>query len=191
MKMNLTQKIIYDHLDDEQKKIFLEKKGKVEEIDIRIDQTLTHDITAVMAYNAFEALELDRVRTEKSISYIDHNVLCTDHRTSDDHLFLKTIAQKYGIYYSTPGNGICHSVHIARFAIPGKTLLGADSHTASSGAVGMFAFGGGGVEVARAMAGLRIKLNMPKIVKINLIGKLNGGVNAKDIALDLLKKYSV
>ena len=191
MKMNLTQKIIYDHLDDEQKKIFLEKNGKVEEIDIKIDQTLTHDITAVMAYNAFEALELHRVRTEKSISYIDHNVLCTDHRTSDDHLFLKTIAQKYGIYYSTPGNGICHSVHIARFAIPGKTLLGADSHTASSGAVGMFAFGGGGVEVARAMAGLRIKLNMPKIVKINLIGKLNGGVNAKDIALELLKKYSV
>ena len=183
MKMNLTQKIIYNHLNDGQKKIFLEKNGKVQEIDIKIDQTLTHDITAVMAYNAFEALELDRVKTEKSISYIDHNVLCTDHRTSDD--------QKYGLYYSTPGNGICHSVHIARFAIPGKTLLGADSHTASSGAVGMFAFGGGGVEVARAMAGLRIKLSMPKIIKVNLIGRLNAGVNTKDIALELLKKYSV
>lgn len=189
--MNLTEKIIYNHLDNKSKENFMENRNNIKEIDIIIDQTLTHDITAVMAYNAFEALGLDRVRTEKSISYIDHNVLCTDTRTSDDHIFLQSIAKRYGLYFSKAGNGICHSVQIARFASPGKTILGADSHTATSGGVGAFAFGGGGVEVARAMAGVRIKLDMPKIIKINLINELNPGVNAKDVALFLLKKYSV
>ncbi len=186
--MNLTEKLIYTHLDDSQKEKFLSRE--IKQIDLKIDQTLTHDITAVMAYNAFEALEIDRVKT-KSVSYIDHNVLFTDTRTSDDHLFLKTIANKYGLYYSTPGNGICHSVHISRFSKPGDTLLGADSHTATCGAVGMFAFGGGGVEVARAMAGLPIRLEVPKIINIKLSGKLKSGVNAKDLSLYLLKKFSV
>lgn len=189
--MNITEKIIYEHLSKKDQEKFLNDRKNVTEIDLKIDQTLTHDTTAAMAYNAFEALGIERVKTELSVSYVDHNLLCVDNRTSDNHLYLKTIAQKYGLYYSSAGNGICHSVHMSRFAAPGKTILGADSHTATSGAVGCFAFGGGGVEVARAMAGLRIKLTMPKIIKVNLIGKLHPEVSTKDIALLLLQKYSV
>lgn len=189
--MNITEKLIYEHLSEDDKEKFLNDRRNIKEIDLKIDQTLTHDTTAAMAYNAFEALGLERIKTEVSVSYVDHNLLCVDNRTSDNHLYLRTIAQKYGLHYSSAGNGICHSVHMSRFAAPGKTILGADSHTATSGAVGCFAFGGGGVEVARAMAGLRIKIAMPEIIKVNLVGKLNPEVSTKDVALLLLKKYSV
>ncbi len=162
-----------------------------EEIAIRIDQTLTQDATGTMAYLQFEAMGVDRVKTELSVSYIDHNMLQTDFRNPDDHKYLMSIAKRYGIWLSKPGNGICHQVHVERFAKPGKTLLGSDSHTPTSGGVGMIAIGAGGLDVAAAMAGEPFYLKMPKIVGVKLTGKMPEWVSAKDIILELLKRLTV
>lgn len=185
MGMNLSKKIIQSHLTNQATLI------PGEEIYVRMDQTLTHDITAVMAYLAFEALGLPRVRTECSVSYLDHNLLYVDNKTPDDHIFLQSIAKKYGLYLSRPGNGICHSVHYARFGIPGKTLIGSDSHTTTAGSIGMMSIGAGGMDVATAMAGMPFRLKMPEIVRVNLTGTLNPGVAAKDIILEMLRRLSV
>ena len=162
-----------------------------EEIAIRIDQTLTQDATGTMAYLQFEAMGVDRVKTELSVSYIDHNMLQTDFRNPDDHKYLMSVAKRYGIWLSKPGNGICHQVHVERFAKPGKTLLGSDSHTPTSGGVGMIAIGAGGLDVAAAMAGEPFYLRMPKIVGVKLTGKLPPWVTAKDIILELLRRLTV
>lgn len=162
-----------------------------DEIYIRMDHTLTHDITAVMGYLAFEALELPRVKTECSISYLDHNLLYVDNKTPDDHIYLQSIAKRYGLYLSRPGNGICHSLHFARFGIPGKTIMGSDSHTPSAGGIGMLAIGAGGMDVATAMAGIPFRLRMPQIVRVNLTGRLQPGVAAKDIILEMLRRLTV
>jgi len=183
--MNLTKKIIAKHLAEPSDM----KIG--EEINLIMDHTLTHDITAVMAYLAFESLGLDRVRTECSVSYLDHNLLYVDNKTPDDHIYLQSIAKKYGLYLSRPGHGICHSLHYARLGIPGKTIMGSDSHTTTAGAIGMLSFGAGGMDVARAMAGLPMRFRMPSIVKVNLIGKLNPGVAAKDVVLEMLRIHTV
>lgn len=183
--MNITKKVISTHLAKPSDM----RPG--EEIYIKIDHTLTHDITAVMAYLAFESLELPRVNTECSVSYLDHNLLYVDNKTPDDHIFLQSIAKKYGLYLSRPGNGICHSVHFARFGIPGKTLMGSDSHTTTSGAIGMFAVGAGGMDVATAMSGLPMRMKMPEVIKVNLTGKLNPGVTAKDVILEMLRRFGV
>lgn len=185
MAENLTRKIIGAHLAAPA------EMTPGEEIYIRIDQTLTHDITAVMGYLAFEALGMDRVKTELSVSYLDHNLLYIDSKTPDDHIFLQSIAKRYGIYLSRPGNGICHSVQFARFGIPGRTLLGTDSHSTTAGAIGMFAVGGGGMDAATAMAGLPLRLRMPEVVRVNLTGRLRPGVNAKDVILEMLRRYGV
>ncbi len=173
MGLNLTQKIISQHL----------VSGKMipgEEIAIRIDQTLTQDATGTMAYLEFESIGLDRVKTELSVSYVDHNLLQTDFKNADDHLFLQTIAMRYGIWFSKPGNGICHQVHLERFAVPGKTLLGSDSHTPTAGGCGMLAIGAGGLDVALAMAGRPFYLKMPKVVGVHLKGRLRPWVSARD-----------
>lgn len=185
MGMNLSKKIIKSHL--------VKDAGMAagEEIYLKMDHTLTHDITAVMAYLAFEALDLPKVRTECSVSYLDHNLLYVDNKTPDDHIFLQSIAKKYGLYLSRPGNGICHSVHYARFGIPGKTIIGSDSHTTTAGGIGMLSIGAGGMDVATAMAGMPFRLNMPKIVKVNLTGHLKPGAAAKDIILEMLRRLSV
>ncbi|MDW8066863.1 MAG: aconitate hydratase [Aquificaceae bacterium] len=162
-----------------------------EEIAIKIDQTLTQDATGTMAYLQFEAMGVDRVKTELSVSYIDHNMLQTDFRNPDDHKYLMSVAKRYGIWLSKPGNGICHQVHVERFAKPGKTLLGSDSHTPTSGGVGMIAIGAGGLDVAAAMAGEPFYLKMPKIVGVKLTGKLPPWVTAKDIILELLRRLTV
>jgi aconitate hydratase len=184
-KLNLTQKIISAHLRQPS------DMAPGDEIRIGIDQTLTHDITAVMSYLAFEALDIPRVRTERSVSYLDHNLLYIDSKTPDDHIFLASIAKKYGIYLSRPGNGICHSVHMARFSVPGKTLLGSDSHTPTCGAVGMLAIGAGGMDVAVAMAGAPLRIRMPRVVRVRLSGRLRPGVGAKDVVLEMLRRVGV
>ncbi|MFB9760288.1 aconitate hydratase [Ectobacillus funiculus] len=184
MKQNITRKVLQSHLIE----------GKMvagEEISIKIDQTLTQDATGTMAYLSFEALGLPKVRTEVSVSYVDHNTLQAGFENADDHAFLQTISEKYGIYYSRPGNGICHQVHSERFAVPGKTLLGSDSHTPTSSALGMIAIGAGGMSVAMAMAGQPFPLVMPKVINVKLTGKLYPGVAAKDIILELLKRMTV
>lgn len=184
MPLTITQKIISAHLIS----------GKMisgEEIIMGIDQTLTQDATGTMAYLEFEALGVDRVKTKKSVAYIDHNTLQTGPENADDHLYIQTVAKKYGIYYSKPGNGICHQVHLERFAIPGQTLLGSDSHTPTAGGMGMLAIGAGGIDVAVAMARGEYDITMPRIVKVNLIGELNPWVSAKDIILELLKRVTV
>ncbi|MCX8164202.1 MAG: aconitate hydratase [Aquificaceae bacterium] len=162
-----------------------------EEIALRIDQTLTQDATGTMAYLQFEAMGVDRVKTELSVSYIDHNMLQTDYKNPDDHKYLMSVAKRYGIWLSKPGNGICHQVHVERFAKPGKTMLGSDSHTPTSGGVGMIAIGAGGLDVAAAMAGEPFYLKMPKIVGVKLTGKLPPWVTAKDIILELLRRLTV
>jgi len=184
LQLTVAQKIISEHLVG----------GKMisgEEIIISIDQTLTQDATGTMAYLEFEALGVDRVKTKKSVAYIDHNTLQSGPENADDHLYIQTVAKKYGIYYSKPGNGICHQVHLERFAMPGQTLLGSDSHTPTAGGMGMLAIGAGGVDVAVAMASGEYCITMPSIVKVNLIGKLNPWVSAKDIILELLKRVTV
>lgn len=184
MRLTVAQKIISEHL----------VSGKMisgEEIIISIDQTLTQDATGTMAYLEFEALGVDRVKTKKSVAYIDHNTLQPGPENADDHLYIQTVAKKYGIYYSKPGNGICHQVHLERFAIPGQTLLGSDSHTPTAGGMGMLAIGAGGLDVAVAMASGEYCIIMPRIVKVNLIGKLNPWVSAKDIILEILKRVTV
>ncbi|MCI4458907.1 MAG: aconitate hydratase [Thermocrinis sp.] len=162
-----------------------------EEIAIKIDQTLTQDATGTMAYLQFEAMGVDRVKTELSVSYIDHNMLQTDYKNPDDHKYLMSVAKRYGIWLSKPGNGICHQVHLERFAKPGKTLLGSDSHTPTAGGMGMIAIGAGGLEVASAMAGEPFYMKMPKIVGVHLKGKLPDWVTAKDIILELLRRLTV
>lgn len=184
MHLTLTEKIIKNHLV----KGTL-KKGT--EIGIKIDQTLTQDSTGTMAYLQLEAIGIDMVKTKKSVAYIDHNTLQTGPENADDHLYIQTVAKKHGIYFSKPGNGICHQVHLERFAIPGQTLLGSDSHTPTAGGMGMLAIGAGGLDVAVAMAGGEYYITMPSIIKIELKGKLCPGVSAKDIVLKVLEKYTV
>jgi aconitate hydratase len=162
-----------------------------EEIFIRVDQTLTHDINAVMTYLAFEAVGLPRVRTECSVSYLDHNLLYVNNMTPDDHIYLQSAAKKYGVYVSRPGNGICHTVHVARFGVPGKISMGGDSHTPHGGSIGMLCIGVGGMDVATAMTGVPMRLKMPRIVKVNLTGELKPGVNAKEVILEMLRRESV
>ncbi len=182
--MNLSKKIIKRHL----------VSGVMEvgqEIGLKIDQTLTQDATGTMAYLQFEAMGVAKVKTELSVSYIDHNTLQSGFENADDHKFLQTIAAKYGIIFSPAGTGICHQVHLERFGIPGKTLIGSDSHTPTGGGIGMLSFGAGGLDVACAMAGQPFYITMPKIVKVNLTGKLRPWVSAKDIILELLRLLSV
>ncbi|MEL7607414.1 MAG: aconitate hydratase [Sedimentibacter saalensis] len=180
----LAEKIIRNHLVTGEM-----KAGN--EIGIRIDQTLTQDSTGTMAYLQFEAMGIDRVRTKKSVAYIDHNMLQSGPENADDHLFIQTVAKKHGIYYSKPGNGICHQVHLERFSVPGDTLLGSDSHTPTCGGMGMIAMGAGGLDVAVAMAGGEYRLVMPEIVNVELKGKLNKFSSAKDILLEVLKNFTV
>jgi aconitate hydratase len=184
MAKNLTQKIISNHLVE---------GGMIpgQEIAIRIDQTLTQDATGTMAYLQFEALNIPRVQTELSVSYVDHNTLQNGFENADDHRFLQTIAAKHGIYFSRPGNGICHQVHVERFAKPGKTLLGSDSHTPMSGGMGCLAIGAGGLDVAVAMAGGPYYLKMPKVLGIHLTGKLQPWVAPKDVILEVLRNLTV
>jgi len=184
MGYNLAQKIIAKHL------VTGEMKAGTE-ISIKIDQTLTQDSTGTMAYLQFEAIGIPRVKTEKSVAYIDHNTLQAGFENADDHKYIQTVTSKHGIYFSRPGNGICHQVHLERFGIPGKTLLGSDSHTPTCGGIGMIAIGAGGLDVAVAMGGGAYHLLMPKVKKVNLVGKLSPWVSAKDIILEVLRVLSV
>ena len=161
------------------------------EIGLRIDQTLTQDATGTMAYLEFEAMGVPRVRTELSVAYIDHNTLQSGFENADDHRYIQTVAKKHGLFYSRPGNGICHQVHLERFGIPGKTLIGSDSHTPTGGGIGMLAFGAGGLDVAVAMGGGAYYITMPKMVLVKLSGKLSPYVSAKDVILEVLRRMSV
>jgi aconitate hydratase len=184
MGKTLTEKILEQHLVE----------GELErgtDIAVKIDTTLTQDATGTMTYLQFEAMGVPRVQTELSVSYVDHNTLQTDFKNPDDHRYLQSIAAKYGLYFSRPGNGICHQVHLERFARPGKTLLGSDSHTPTAGGVGSIAIGAGGLDVAAAMAGAPFRLKMPNIVKVYLTGKLPNFVSAKDIILEILRRIGV
>ncbi|MBQ9797421.1 MAG: aconitate hydratase [Clostridia bacterium] len=184
MGLTIAQKIIKAHL----------LSGEMtpgSEVALRIDQTLTQDATGTMAYLEFESMGIDRVRTERSVAYIDHNTLQSGFENADDHRFIQSIAKKHGIYFSRPGNGICHQVHLERFGIPGKTLIGSDSHTPTGGGIGMLAFGAGGLDVAVAMGGGAYYITMPKMIKVNLTGKLRPFVTAKDVSLEILRILSV
>ncbi len=182
--LTLTEKILKAHLVDGE---FV--KGS--EIGLRIDQTLTQDATGTMAYLEFDAMGIPRVQTEKSVAYIDHNTLQSGFENADDHRFIGSVAKKHGIYFSRPGNGICHQVHLERFGVPGKTLIGSDSHTPTGGGIGMIAIGAGGLDVAVAMGGGAYYITYPKIVKVELIGKLSPWVAAKDVILEVLRIMSV
>jgi aconitate hydratase len=184
MAYTLTEKILRDHLIDGEY-----KAGG--EIGIKIDQTLTQDATGTMAYIEFEAMDIPRVRTERSVAYIDHNTLQSGFENADDHRFIGSEAKKHGIYYSRPGNGICHQVHLERFGAPGKTLLGSDSHTPTGGGIGMIAIGAGGLDVAVAMGGGAYYIAVPKVVGIRLSGKLKAWCSAKDIILEVLRRLTV
>ncbi|MBU0484763.1 MAG: aconitate hydratase [Proteobacteria bacterium] len=184
MGKTVTEKILEAHLVEG-------KMAKGQEIGIRIDQTLTQDATGTMAYLEFEAIGIPRVQTELSVCYVDHNLVQSDFRNADDHRFLQSIARKYGLYFSPPGNGISHQIHLERFGLPGKTLLGSDSHTPTGGGLGMLAIGAGGLDVAMAMAGKPFYLVMPKVYGIKLIGKLQPWVSARDILLEVLRRLSV
>lgn len=184
MGLTLTEKILKAHLVDGE---FV----KGQEIGIRIDQTLTQDATGTMAYLEYEAMGVPRVRTEKSVAYIDHNTLQSGFENADDHRFIGSVCKKHGIYFSRPGNGICHQVHLERFGIPGKTIIGSDSHTPTGGGIGMIAIGAGGLDVAVAMGGGAYYITYPKIVKVNLTGKLSPWVSAKDVILEVLRRMSV
>ena len=162
-----------------------------EEIAIRIDQTLTHDVTGTMSYLGFETLGIPKVKPEIAVSYVEHNLVQGDFKNMDDHKYLQSVAKKYGLVYSRAGNGICHSVHFHRYGIPGKSLLGSDSHTPTNSAVGMLAIGAGGLDVALAMAGEPFYLKMPEIVEVRLTGKRKPGVAAKDVILEMLRRFSV
>jgi aconitate hydratase len=185
MTQNLTQKLFNLHLAKPADLV------PGQEVALTVDQTLTHDINAVMSYLAFEALELPRVRVERAVSYIDHNLIQIDNKTPDDHLYLQSIAKKYGMYLSKAGNGICHTLQYSRFGRPGAMLLGGDSHTPSCGSLGMLAIGVGGMDIAVALAGFPYILKMPKIVKVDLQGRLRPGVAAKDIILEMLRRLTV
>lgn len=184
MGKSLTRKIIESHY----------VSGSMvpgDEVFIKVDQTLTHDINAVMTYLAFEAIGLDRIRTECSVSYLDHNLLYVDHKTPDDHIYLTSAAKKFGVHVSRPGNGICHSVHVARFGAPGKISMGGDSHTPHGGSIGMLCIGVGGMDVATAMTGVPMRLKMPRVIKVNLTGQLKAGVNAKEVILEMLRRVTI
>ncbi len=184
MGLTIAQKIIKAHLVE----------GEMvagSEIALKIDQTLTQDATGTMAYLEFETMGIDRVRTEKSVAYIDHNTLQSGFENADDHRYIQSVCKKHGIYFSRPGNGICHQVHLERFGIPGKTLIGSDSHTPTGGGIGMLAMGAGGLDVAVAMGGGAYHITMPKMYKVNLTGKLNDFVTAKDVSLEILRILSV
>ena len=185
MGLTLAQKCIQAHLLSGDMSVI----GS--EIGLRIDQTLTQDATGTMAYLEFEAIGIDRVRTELSVAYIDHNTLQTGFENADDHRYIQSVCKKHGLQFSRPGNGICHQVHLERFGIPGKTLIGSDSHTPTAGGIGMLAFGAGGLDVAMAMGGGTYYISMPKMVRVNLHGKLQPWVAAKDIILEVLRRMSV
>lgn len=182
--LTLTEKILHEHLVTGEM-----KKGAP--IGIRIDQTLTQDATGTMAYLQLEAMGVDQVKTELSVSYVDHNTLQSGFENADDHKYLQTVAKKHGVFFSRPGNGICHQVHLERFGRPGATLLGSDSHTPTGGGIGMLAIGAGGLDVACAMAGEPFMLNMPRVVEVRLTGALQKGVSAKDIILKVLSMLTV
>ena len=184
MGLTIAQKIIKAHLVSGEM-----KAGS--EIALRIDQTLTQDATGTMAYLEFEAIGIPRVRTELSVAYVDHNTLQSGFENADDHRYIQSVAKKYGIRFSRPGNGICHQVHLERFGKPGKTLIGSDSHTPTGGGIGMLAMGAGGMDVAVAMGGGAYYITMPKMIKVELKGKLQNGVSAKDISLEILRILSV
>ncbi|MDH3976066.1 MAG: aconitate hydratase [Deltaproteobacteria bacterium] len=184
MGLNATQKIIKKHLVEGRM-----KKGNT--VAVKIDQTLTQDATGTMAYLQFEAMGIDRVKTELSVSYVDHNTLQTGFENADDHRYLQSVASRHGVYFSRPGNGICHQVHLERFGAPGKTLLGSDSHTPTGGGIGMMAMGAGGLDVALAMAGQPFRITMPEVVEVKLTGKLQPWVSAKDVILELLRRETV
>lgn len=184
MGKSLTRKIIEDHY----------VSGSMipgEEVFIKVDQTLTHDINAVMTYLAFEAIGLDRIRTECSVSYLDHNLLYVDHKTPDDHIYLQSAAKKFGVHVSRPGNGICHTVHVSRFGVPGKISMGGDSHTPHGGSIGMLCIGVGGMDVATAMTGVPMRLKMPRVIQVKLAGALKPGVNAKEVILEMLRRVTI
>ncbi|KUK73219.1 MAG: Aconitate hydratase/aconitase [Clostridiales bacterium 38_11] len=184
MKLNITKKIINSHL----------LEGSIlpnEQITIKVNQTLWTDLTGVMGAQIMESLQPDKLSANPSIFYVDHNTLATSTETSDDHLYLRTVSQRYGAYFSKPGNGVCHFLHVQRFAKPGQVMLGADSHTPTSGALGMLAIGSGGLTVAKGMLGDGFKITTPKVLNIKLTGKLQPGVSAKDIALEIMRILSV
>ena len=184
MGLSIAQKIIRNHL----------LSGEMlpgSEIALKIDQTLTQDATGTMAYLEFETMGIDRVRTEKSVAYIDHNTLQSGFENADDHLYIQSVAKKHGIYFSRPGNGICHQVHLERFGKPGSTLIGSDSHTPTAGGLGMLAFGAGGLDVAVAMGGGAYYITMPRLIKVNLSGALRPFVTAKDVSLEILRILTV
>ena len=184
MGLTIAQKIIKDHLISGDMTV-----GS--EVALRIDQTLTQDATGTMAYLEFESMGIPRVRTEKSVAYIDHNTLQSGFENADDHRYIQSVAKKHGLYFSRPGNGICHQVHLERFGKPGKTLIGSDSHTPTGGGIGMLAFGAGGLDVAVAMGGGAYYITMPKMYKVELTGKLQDFVTAKDVSLEILRILSV
>lgn len=184
MGLTIAQKIIKEHL-------ISGTMTPGSEIALRIDQTLTQDATGTMAYLEFETMGIPRVRTELSVAYIDHNTLQSGFENADDHRFIQSMAKKYGLYFSRPGNGICHQVHLERFGKPGKTLIGSDSHTPTGGGIGMLAMGAGGLDVAVAMGGGAYYITMPKMYKVNLTGKLRDFVTAKDVSLEILRILSV
>ena len=184
MGMTIAEKILKAHLVDGE-------MVKGQEIGLRIDQTLTQDATGTMAYLQFEAMGVDQVKTERSVAYIDHNTLQSGFENADDHKFIGTCAKKHGIYFSKPGNGICHQVQLERFGKPGKTLIGSDSHTPTGGGIGMLAFGAGGLDVAVAMGGGAYYIPMPKMVRVTLTGSLQPWVAAKDIILEVLRQMTV
>ena len=184
MGKTIAQKIIEAHL----------VSGKMavgEDVGLRIDQTLTQDATGTMAYLEFEAMGVPRVKTQRSVAYVDHNTLQSGFENADDHRYIQTVAKKHGLYFSRPGNGICHQVHLERFGAPGKTLIGSDSHTPTGGGIGMLAFGAGGMDVAVAMGGGEYHINMPSMTKVELTGELSPWVSAKDVILAVLQKLSV
>ncbi|MFT4106614.1 MAG: aconitate hydratase [Lacrimispora sp.] len=184
MGKSLTRKIIESHY----------VSGSMvpgEDVFIKVDQSLTHDINAVMTYLAFEAMGLDRIGIDCCVSYLDHNLLYLDHKTPDDHIYLQSAARRFGVHVSRPGNGICHTVQVSRFAVPGQICMGGDSHTPHSGSVGMLCIGVGGMDVATAMTGLPMRLSMPKVVKVYLTGELQPGCNAKEVILEMLRRVSI
>lgn len=185
MALNLTRKILTAHLAKPSEMV------PGEELFLKVDQTLTHDINAVMTYLAFEAIGLDRTQVETSVSYLDHNLLYLDNKTPDDHIYLQSVAKRFGVYVSRPGNGICHAVQVARFGAPGKLSMGGDSHTPHGGSIGMLCIGVGGMDVATAMTGVPMRLKMPEVIRVNLTGSLKPGCNAKEVILEMLRRVGI
>src|SRR5690625_3874185 len=184
MALNVTEKLIKDHLVTGEMVV-----GS--EIGLKIDQTLTQDATGTMVMLELEAMELDYRKTEVSAQYVDHNIIQVDNKNPDDHLFLRSASQRFGLHYSPPGNGVSHPVHMERLAIPGKTLIGSDSHTCANGCMGMLAMGAGGIDVAMAISGEPFYVKMPEVWGIHVTGKMPDWVSAKDVILELLRRHDV